>query len=509
VLRFSGFFADAEKKGGVAFRDETQCVNISQLCPQELDERRPAALLLWIDQSSISGKQALNNNHGDSEASAASEESHFDWIQSLAALGMTRLFVGRTLVIISAAAIAFATLTPNAGSPRFDPLCVVCGELGGVDVVLNVLLFLPLGLGLALAGGRPLGAIGGMFSASLTIELLQLFVIPGRDATIGDVLMNSMGGALGFAIGAHLESLVQPRGRAGVTLLLAWSVVWLVVQSIAAYSLAPALTRSRYYGQIAADLGETLSAFPGEVLKPMVGSVAIPDRELPDNGVRELLLLPQGSLIQATVIPRGCPMTTAGIVRIADADMREIALLAQDDADLVFGVRSGAEVLRLRPMRYRLRHVFGPGSNCVLVGDTILIQGRYTRTTVLVRAVARGRIAEDTIAPTVSQGWRLFLPMQTYIDSGRQGAALTAMWLFILMMPAGYWGLYAARGFQLGNVPMNATAVVFVLAVMTIAFVAVPGLFGVPSVRVWEWMAAIGGAAAGATGAMLAQSHFQ
>ena len=150
-------------------------------------------------------------------------------------------------------------------------------------------------------------------------------------------------------------------------------------------------------------------------------------------------------------------------------------------------------------MRYRLRHVFGPGSTCALVADTILIQARYTRTAVFVRAAARGRIAEETIAPSVSQGWRLFLPMQTYIDSGGQGAALTAMWLFILMMPAGYWGLFAARGFPLGNVPANATAGVFVLAVLTTAFVAVPGLFGVPSVRLWEWMAAIGGAAAGAT----------
>ncbi len=160
-------------------------------------------------------------------------------------------------------------------------------------------------------------------------------------------------------------------------------------------------------------------------------------------------------------------------------------------------------------MRYRLRHVFGPGSTCALVADTILIQARYTRTAVFVRAVARGRTAEETIAPSVSQGWRLFLPMQTYIDSGAQGAALTAMWLFILMMPAGYCALFAARSFRLGNVPVNATAVVFVLAVLIIAFVGVPGLFGLPPARAWEWIAAIGGAAVGATGAILAQSHFQ
>jgi hypothetical protein len=430
--------------------------------------------------------------------------------KNLTNVGVTRLLIGRSLVVASAATIAFATITPGVGTPPpFNPLCLACGELGAVDVVLNVLVFVPLGVGLALGGARPLRAIGGMFAVSLTIELLQLFLIPGRDPTIRDVLMNSTGGAIGFAIGAHIDSLVQPRGRLGVKLLIAWSVLWLAVQSVAAYALVPALTRSRYYGQIAADLGETLSPFPGEVLKPAVGSIGIPDRELPDDGVRALLLRPQGSLIQATVIPRACPAKTAGIVRIADAGMREIVLLAQDDADLLFGVRTAAEVLRLRPVRYRLNQVFGPGSNCVVAGDTILIQARYTPKAVLMRTVARGRITEETIAPSLSQGWRLFLPVQTYIDPGIQGAALTAVWLFILMLPAGYWGWFAARSIKLGSARSNATAVVFVLMVLAIAFVAMPGLFGVPPVRAWEWLAAIGGAAAGATGAMLVRSPFQ
>jgi hypothetical protein len=430
---------------------------------------------------------------------------------NLTKVGVTRVLVGRSLVVASAAAIAFATVTPRAGSPRpFNPLCVGCGEFGGVDVVLNILMFLPLGAGLALAGARPLRAIGGVFAASLTIELLQLFVIPGRDPTIRDVVMNSSGGALGFAIGAHLESLVRPPPRVSVKLLLAWSALLVGVQSVAAYSLVPVLTRSRYYGQIGRELGEMLSAFPGEVLNPTVASVRIPDWELPDNEVRELLLRPQGALIEATVVPRACPTTTAGIVRIADADAREILLLAQSDADLLFGVRTGAETLRLRPMRYRLRHVFGPGSMCTLTGDTILLQARYTRETAFVRAAVRGRVAAETVVPSASQGWRLFLPMETYIDSRLQGAAFTAVWLFILMVPVGYWGVFAARAFSLGNARANATSAVFVLTVATIAFVAVPRMFGLAPVRVWEWVAAISGAVAGASAAaMLARSLFQ
>lgn len=421
-------------------------------------------------------------------------------------VGVTRLLVGRSLVLASVAAIAFATITPGDGPPPpFNPLCIACGELGGLDFILNVLVFLPLGVGLALAAVGPSRAIGGMFAVSLIIELLQLFVIPGRDPTIRDVLMNSAGGAIGFSFGAHIDSLVHPHGRVGVRLLVAWSVLWLAVQSVAAYALVPVLTRARYYGQIAPELGEMLSPFPGEVLKPAVGSIRIPDRELPADGVRALLLRPQGSLIQATVIPRACPVKTAGIVRIADAGMREIVLLAQDDADLLFGVRTGAEVLRLRPVRYRLRHVFGPTSNCVVRGDTILIQARYTPRAVVVRAAARGRFAEETISPSVSQGWRLFLPLQTYIDSGMQGAALAAIWLFILTLPAGYWGWFAVRGAPAGDRRARELSAVFVIAALTIAAVTVPVLFGLPAIRAWEWVAAMGGVAAGASGAMLAQ----
>jgi len=425
-------------------------------------------------------------------------------------INVTRLLVGRSLVVVGAAVIAFATLTPNGGSPPpFNPLCVLCGESGAVDLVLNVLLFVPLGVGLALVEARPARAIAGMFAASLVIELLQFFVIPGRDATIRDVLMNSLGGGLGFAIGSYRNSLIRPSASLGLKLLAGWTIVWLTLQTVAAYSLMPALTQSKYYGQIGRELGEMLSAFPGEILKPTVDSVVIPDSVFPADRVRRLLSRRQGALIQATVIPRGCPTTTAGIVRIADADLREILLLAQNDADLLFGVRTGAEMLRLRPMRYRLHHVFGPNSTCGYMGDTILLQARYARTGVFLRAAARGTVTEETIAPNVSQGWRLFLPAQTYIEPGSWSATLTAMWLFILMLPAGYWGFFIAPDTQVGKARATATPAVFVLAILMIAFVGAPALFGIPKVRPWEWMAALGGAVAGATMAMRARSRLR
>src|SRR5437868_11115542 len=81
---------------------------------------------------------------------------------------------GRLLTTAAAACIGVATLVPAGGpSPPFRPFCVGCGELSGTDIVLNVLLFLPLGVGLGLLGVRRRTAISVMVAATLTIELLQ------------------------------------------------------------------------------------------------------------------------------------------------------------------------------------------------------------------------------------------------------------------------------------------------------------------------------------------------
>ncbi len=58
----------------------------------------------------------------------------------------TRRF-GFALVVLSLAAIAWLTLRPAhaSSSPIASHLCVVCGLLAGVDILLNTLLFIPLG----------------------------------------------------------------------------------------------------------------------------------------------------------------------------------------------------------------------------------------------------------------------------------------------------------------------------------------------------------------------------
>lgn len=80
--------------------------------------------------------------------------------------------------------------------------CVLCGPSGGADFFQNLLLLLPLGFCLARARWQPARAILLVILIPIGIELAQGFIIPGRDASLGDVLANAAGGMLGFWLGS-------------------------------------------------------------------------------------------------------------------------------------------------------------------------------------------------------------------------------------------------------------------------------------------------------------------
>ena len=101
------------------------------------------------------------------------------------------------------AVVVLATLTPQpgptAGADFFVPL--LPERLGQWrDVCQNVVLYLPLGLHVRTqkmvwrTSGSCVSAI-----LSLVIELLQ-FVVPGRDPIARDVVTNTIGGAIGWAV---------------------------------------------------------------------------------------------------------------------------------------------------------------------------------------------------------------------------------------------------------------------------------------------------------------------
>ena len=208
---------------------------------------------------------------------------------------------GLVITFASLVAIAFATLLPSPGPAVDSHFCLVCGSLGGLNAVLNVFLFVPLGIGLALAGFTGKRAIFITCVLSALIEAAQFSMIAGRDSTIGDVLTNTLGGALGFAIGRYAASWLRPPPRIARNLAMGWATLWFAIQIISSFGVAPSLPDSQYYGQIARVFWN-FEVFRGRVLTASIDGVQIPNTALADGRrVRRLLL--DGATVATTVIP--------------------------------------------------------------------------------------------------------------------------------------------------------------------------------------------------------------
>jgi Concanavalin A-like lectin/glucanases superfamily/VanZ like family len=91
-------------------------------------------------------------------------------------------------------------------------LCVLCGRKALADGLANLLLFVPLGIALAALGCAPRRVILLAGGLSLSIELAQ-FAIPGRDPSLGDLLFNVAGAAVGVGLGRRAPRWLLPDSR--------------------------------------------------------------------------------------------------------------------------------------------------------------------------------------------------------------------------------------------------------------------------------------------------------
>jgi hypothetical protein len=405
---------------------------------------------------------------------------------------------GLVTVIASLAVIGFATLLPEPGAGVGSHLCLLCGPVGGVSAILNILLFVPLGIGLALSGLPAKRAVIASVALSALIETAQLLVIPGRYSTIGDVLTNSLGGTLGFAVGRYAFILLRPSPRTALALTMGWCAAWLAIQTVSAFGFSPRIPRSRYYGQIARPVGN-FEQFHGRVLRASIADVAVPDTQFRDSPqVRELLL--GGATITLTIVAPESALGIAPIVRVADASQREILLLAQNSADLIFGVRTGAATLRLRPPLFALTDVFqaGPPGDGGLTMDTLTVSARYSTRELWVKT--QSRTSYDRRIPiTASLAWTVLLPFQWFIEGTRIESIVSAIWVACLLLPIGYWG-GVISGFRRadGAARIRGIAVLIALVLLYVGLVVVPLEFGVTAGAPSDWLAALTGILSGA-----------
>jgi len=398
-------------------------------------------------------------------------------------IGYRIAFAGLTLI----AALTLLPEPEEAARAAATPVtCILCGDLGTVDFLLNVLLFIPLGAGLLLAGfsWRRTVVLAGILTC--LIELLQMGVIAGRDASLGDVLANTLGGALGALLAAAWRGFVFPTERRARRLALAYALGLLWVWAGTAWALGPALPQGvRWYGAWAPEF-DNFERFAGTPLlvtaggEPLLPGPALDQRRLDDAVTANPSLAFRAVLAGPT---RGL----APIGVIVDEWHRDVIFIGQDATDLSFGVRMRAAILKLRnPMAVLHRGLSASP------GDTVEADGALRDGTFELSARDGGRLVTLRLPLSASWGWSLVTPWAA--GYGQEMTLLTALWVGGLVGVLAYWSSLSGRA-GLAIVPVTVAGMLAV----------VPYGAGFPPAHWSEWVAALAGillgvaAAAGAS----------
>ena len=391
--------------------------------------------------------------------------------------------LGALLAIGGAAAILAATLSPNpqqaTASAATPLLCILCGEGGGTDVFLNLLLFAPMAAGLRLAGWPWRRVVAGSALLSLGVEYLQFAVVPGRDSSLSDLLTNTSGAALAAAIAPYLPGVVAP-GPALARRLLACALAFqLGVMILSAIGFMPSVPsgpiRSECTSYTAA-----LGAWTGRLESVALNGVTLPcDERVRDSAaVRGALLADATRLRLAGVsgAPDGRMM-----VHAIRAGSEAVLAVIQDGRAVAFNVPTVSRRLRLSPVTL---HFAGglpaePGTPLVLQagreGPRLWMTSSYS---------GQRRSTEVKLSPFL--GWTSLLWWG--LEPGSRLRVLTAIWLGALVLPVGYWAGFTRQ-------PVRGIGAV--AAALVAGLWLIPLVTGYPPAGWSEWLGGVLGATLG------------
>jgi hypothetical protein len=390
--------------------------------------------------------------------------------------------IGRFLSLSGLLFIAGATLVPlprQVATAGATPLwCLVCGDYGGVDVVLNVLLFVPFALGVRLAGVPTLLVVAAGAVISLTVEWVQLTFIPGRDASLSDLTTNTLGSLIGGALGSRLALLMNPTPGQAHRLAIAGGAVFLALQAGTAILLRPWVPSEPLRGEWARTLPGR-APFGGKVASVVVSGSVVPDGSmLADSQVYARLR--QGpvhlelDLISGPDFPEWAP-----IFELLGRQGRVLAVAAVG-RDLTFQPPARSYALRLRRPAIRL-----PGALPSSAGQRLQLAAGERQDTVWGAWGTAGVRSRKLQTLSPSLGWSLLIPFD--YAYGPEVHLLTALWIAGLLLPIAYW-----QGRR------RKTRSILELGFLLLTGLGlIPMLTGYPPVHWSEWLAGVGGLGAG------------
>ena len=389
---------------------------------------------------------------------------------------------GRALSIAGFLFIAALTLSPQHAATKAPPsFCILCGDTSVLDAFLNVLLFVPLGMGLRLAGvsRRRVFAIG--LVTTITVELLQLG-IPGRDTSLGDIFTNSFGALVGIICADVWRVMILPSRRHALRLAGGWVVIWAAVLFASAWLAHISLPPTTAWGVWAPELLHH-DYFPGKVFGATAGGLPSPTSISATSDDVRRRLSSDSVVVRASLTGGATTGPLAAITTVYDWKRSQIFMLGERMGNLVFSLRMRTADAKISTPAIRLDGVFAHRGRAAR--DTIEVAGGLIHHRLWISAVARGVRRERTLPVDAGLGWSYLLPFD--YEYGAEAPWLTALWLAGLAAPGAYWATRAAWR------ALAATA-----AAMAAALLAIPFVAAVHPTPWWEWIALLAGVLIGA-----------
>jgi hypothetical protein len=388
------------------------------------------------------------------------------------------------LAVTGLAAILVATLFPNprqaAASAATPLLCLVCGEAGGSDVFLNLLLFAPMAIGLRLLDWPWSRVVAGAALLSLAVEYLQFSVAAGRDPALSDLLANTIGAAAAAALAPQVPRVLAPEPPRARWLLRLAAALFLGVLALSALGIQPGMLPGRLRSACTSS-SPGIGDWTGTLRSVVLNGDTLPcDQNLADSSAIRAALIGGEATLQIEALS-GTPAGGRTLVHAVSAPGAPLLTMMQEGSAAVFSVPTVSRRLRLFPLSLMLRGAFPSEAGIPLEvragqeGRRIWISSSHS---------GRQQAVEVTLSP--SFGWSSVVWWG--LQPGPKLRILTGLWLGVLILPAGYWAGFIRRPVRgLGGVAVTLAAGLGVL----------PFLTGYPPAHWSEWLGGFLGAALG------------
>jgi len=362
----------------------------------------------------------------------------------------------------AAATLGICVATLHSGFGPIAPgwsFYLTTGDAALGELIANLILFIPLGVALTLAGVKPMRVVAAGAVLSFTVEFLQQW-IPGRDPSLGDIVANTISTALGvlLVVAAPIWLFAPPRRSA-------WQALGTAIIAVLVWWGTAALLR------------QTFPPLPYSV-------VLTPDfNHLGHYNGRVLDVRPGNARMDITVTAATEPPTrTSPLIAVIGPRDEKVLMLAVDHTDLTLRYYTPALRLTLEHPDLRLRGAL----RGVAPSDTFTAATWHDSTDICLRLNATQRCG---LGYTIGDGWKLIYYPESWAPWAL--AFINTLWLAGCVTGVGFWSVRGRR-----RTPQDADGAAIgriAIAIAILGSVIVPIVTHLNATTLNEFLGVIGG----------------